>query len=195
MKSRFICPRTLFAGVCLAVFSSLAQAEVDHRIVIENAWALPLPSVAVNGASYLTIRNHGQDDAHADSLIGARSPIAGQVEIHNTTRSEGQMKMQKTDRVRIPAQGTVVFEPGAMHIMLKGLTKPLVEGEMFPLTLEFEKAGEVNVMVLPTFYTGTHIRNEGFFGQGGDTASLLRVTTPVLPTVRTLPSGGCCIDE
>ena len=148
MKSRFILLRTLFAGACLVFFLSIVQAEVNYRIVIENAWALPLPFVAVNGASYLTIRNHGQDDAHADNLFGAHSPIAGQVEIHNTIRSEGQMKMQKTDRVGIPAQGTVVFEPGAMHIMLKDLTKPLVEGEMFPLTLEFEKAGEVDVMVM-----------------------------------------------
>lgn len=148
MESRFIPLRTLSAGVCLAVFSSIAQAQVNHRIVIENAWALPLPAVAVNGASYLTIRNHGQDDADADNLVGARSPIAAQVEIHNMIHSEGQMKMQKTDRVGIPAQGAVVFEPGAMHIMLKNLAKPLVEGEMFPLTLEFEKAGEVDVMVM-----------------------------------------------
>ena len=148
MKSRFILLCTLFAGACLVVFSVNVQAQVNHRIVIENAWALPLPAVAVNGASYLTIRNHGQDDTHADNLIGARSPIAGQVEIHNTIRSEGQMKMQKTDRVGIPVQGAVVFEPGAMHIMLKGLTQALVEGETFPLTLEFEKAGEVDVMVM-----------------------------------------------
>ncbi len=148
MKSRFPLPVALFFGICLVVSSSMAQAQGNHQIVIENAWSLPLPAVAVNGASYLTIRNHGQDDAHADNLIGGYSPIAAQVEIHNMIHSEGQMKMQETDRVGIPAQGTVVFEPGATHIMLKGLTKPLVEGEMFPLTLEFEKAGEVDVMVM-----------------------------------------------
>ncbi len=147
MKSCFSLTYSLFAGVCLVVFSFTAQTQTHHRIMVENAWALPLPAVAVNGASYLTIRNHGQDDAHADNLVGARSPIAAQVEIHNMIHSEGQMKMQKTERVEIPAQGTVVFEPGATHIMLNGLTKPLVEGEMFPLTLEFEKAGEVDVMV------------------------------------------------
>lgn len=148
MKSCLSLAHTLFAGVCLASFWLIASAQVHHRIVVENAWALPLPAVAVNGASYLTIRNHGQDDERADNLIGARSPIAGKVEIHNMIHSEGQMKMQQTDRVGIPAQGTVVFEPGATHIMLKDLIKPLVEGEMFPLTLEFEKAGEIDVMVV-----------------------------------------------
>ncbi len=148
MKSCLVLSRTLFAVACLASFWSIASAQVHHRIVVENAWALPLPAVAVHGASYLTIRNHGQDDEHADTLVGGRSPVAEQVEIHKMIHSEGQMKMQQTDRVGIPAQGTVVFEPGATHIMLKGLAKPLVEGEMFPLTLEFEKAGEVDVMVV-----------------------------------------------
>jgi len=148
MKSRFILLHTLFAGVCLVVFSFTAQAQTHHRIVIENAWALPLPAVAVNGASYLTIRNHAQDEESADRLIGGQSPIAEQVEIHNMIHSDGQMKMQKAERVEIPAQGTVEFKPGATHIMLINLTKPLVEGEMFPLTLEFEKAGAVDVMVM-----------------------------------------------
>ena len=146
MASHFACLRALFVGFCLVVFSCVAHAGSGHRIVVENAWTLPLPSVAVNGASYLTIYNHG--DAHADNLIGARSPVAGQVEIHDMMHSDGQMKMYKIDRVEIPAQGTVALEPGAIHLMLKGLTRPLVEGEMFPLTLEFEKAGEIDVMVM-----------------------------------------------
>ncbi len=148
MKSRFILLHTLFAGVCLVVFSFTAQAQTHPRIVIENAWALPLPAVAVNGASYLTIRNHAKDDAHADNLVGGHSPIAEQVEIHNMIHSDGQMKMQKAESVEIPAQGTVELKPGATHIMLINLVKPLVEGEMFPLTLEFEKAGAVDVMVM-----------------------------------------------
>ncbi len=148
MKPCSFLTRVLIAGACLMIFPAIAQAQATHQIVVENAWALPLPAVAVNGASYLTIRNHGQDDERSDHLIGVRSPVAEQVEIHNMIHSEGQMKMQKTDRVGIPAQGTVEFKPGATHIMLINLTKPLVEGEMFPLTLEFEKAGAVDVMVM-----------------------------------------------
>jgi copper(I)-binding protein len=34
-----------------------------------------------------------------------------------------------------------------MHVMLMGLKEPLVEGKFFPLTLNFERAGTVEVTV------------------------------------------------
>jgi len=40
----------------------------------------------------------------------------------------------------------VAFDPGGMHIMLVGLKQPLKEGQTFPLTLTFRKAGKVDVM-------------------------------------------------
>ena len=43
--------------------------------------------------------------------------------------------------------GEARFEPGGNHVMLFGLTQPLVAGERFPLTLQFEKAGKVVVEV------------------------------------------------
>jgi copper(I)-binding protein len=39
------------------------------------------------------------------------------------------------------------MEPGDMHIMLMKLTKKLVEGESFPLTLTFENTGEMTIDV------------------------------------------------
>ncbi|MBX9756541.1 MAG: copper chaperone PCu(A)C, partial [Pseudomonadaceae bacterium] len=50
--------------------------------------------------------------------------------------------------VGIPAGGEAKFAPGGNHLMLFGLQKPLVAGERFPLTLEFEKAGKVEVEVV-----------------------------------------------
>ena len=39
------------------------------------------------------------------------------------------------------------LKPGGFHIMLIGLKHPLEEGQRFPLTLIFAKAGEVTVEV------------------------------------------------
>jgi copper(I)-binding protein len=55
------------------------------------------------------------------------------------------MRMREVDSVDLPAGKKIVFEPGGYHIMLLGLKKKLVEGERFPLTLEFEKAGKITV--------------------------------------------------
>ena len=40
-----------------------------------------------------------------------------------------------------------MLKPNGYHIMLTGLTRPLKEGETFPLTLTFAKAGSQNVAV------------------------------------------------
>ena len=60
----------------------------------------------------------------------------------------GVMKMRElTDGLAIPAGGTVALKPGSYHVMLIGLKKPLAAGDLFPLTLNFEKAGNVSVTV------------------------------------------------
>jgi copper(I)-binding protein len=41
----------------------------------------------------------------------------------------------------------VELKPGGYHIMFVGLKAPLKDGDQFPMTLKFEKAGEVEVTV------------------------------------------------
>ena len=43
--------------------------------------------------------------------------------------------------------GKVIFKPGDMHMMIVGIRQPLKEGQTFPLTLQFEKAGQIDVTV------------------------------------------------
>ena len=40
---------------------------------------------------------------------------------------------------------TVKFAPGGLHLMIVGLATPLVRGDKVPVTLRFEKAGEITV--------------------------------------------------
>lgn len=57
------------------------------------------------------------------------------------------MKMRLVKAIDAKAGAPAVLEPGGLHIMLIGLKQPLKEGEKFPLTLTFEKAGSVSVEV------------------------------------------------
>ena len=43
--------------------------------------------------------------------------------------------------------GMMAMKPGGYHVMFMGLKGPLKEGDSFPLSLVFEKAGEIGVMV------------------------------------------------
>jgi copper(I)-binding protein len=94
------------------------------------------------GGGFITLSNKGTS---ADRLIGASAPVAATVEIH-TMRMEGDvMRMRPVDAIELPAGETVELKPGGMHMMFMGLKAPLKAGEGFPLTLRFEKAGEMTI--------------------------------------------------
>lgn len=58
----------------------------------------------------------------------------------------GVMRMrQVTDGIGVPAKGSVELRPGSFHIMFMGLKRQLRQGERFPVTLRFQRAGRVTV--------------------------------------------------
>ena len=63
-------------------------------------------------------------------------------------RMEGDvMRMRQVDAIELPPGATVELKPGGMHLMLMGLKQPLKADDKVPLTLRFEKAGEVTVQM------------------------------------------------
>ena len=134
---------TRIACPSLAMFLVLVTTA-GADVHVEDAWSLPLPPTSVNGAAYLTVHNRGPG---ADRLLDAESDIAGKVELHSHVIQDGQMSMMRLNGIDLAPDASVVFAPGGMHVMLLGLTKPLVRGEQYPLILRFEHAGEVPVVV------------------------------------------------
>jgi copper(I)-binding protein len=132
--------------VLLALFAtpSLAHDFQVGELHIDHPWSRALPPTAPNGAAYFVVHNKG---SQGDRLLGASTPRAAKAELHTHVHLGDVMKMQKVDSVGVPAAGEARFEPGGNHVMLFGLTQPLVAGERFPLTLQFEKAGKVEVEV------------------------------------------------
>ena len=92
---------------------------------------------------FVTIENSGE---MPDRLVGATSPIAGRVEIHEMRMEDGTMIMRPADGgVEVPAGGTATLEPGGLHIMFMELKDKLVEGESVPVVLNFAGAGDIEV--------------------------------------------------
>lgn len=52
---------------------------------------------------------------------------------------------QVTDGIAVPARGTLELRPGSFHVMFMGLKRQLRQGEHFPVTLRFQRAGRVTV--------------------------------------------------
>ena len=132
--------RFAFAFLLAAALPVAAPASADGPLTVEDARArILLPSRP--GAAWLTIRNSGG----ADRLLGAESPAAERIEIHTHIHERGVMKMRRVEAIDIPAGGEAALEPGGGHLMLFGLKTGLAPGDSFPLTLLFEKAGQVTV--------------------------------------------------
>jgi len=117
-----------------------AAAPALAQVEIENPWVrATAPGAAVAGG-YMTIRNSA---AAPDRLIGASSPAAARVELHVHVREGEVMKMREVKGYDVPAKGAFELKPGGAHLMFMQIKRPFAEGEMVPVTLKFERAGEV----------------------------------------------------
>jgi copper(I)-binding protein len=142
---------------------AVAAHEYSNRgITVAHPWARATPGGAKVGGAFLEIKAAA---GTSDRLIAARSPVAGAAEIHNHTMEGGIARMRRVDALAIAAGKSVVLAPGGYHVMLMELKQPLKEGDLFKLTLVFEKAGaiEVDATVEPIGATGPH----GFDHQPG----------------------------
>ncbi|MGH6865537.1 MAG: copper chaperone PCu(A)C [Methyloceanibacter sp.] len=128
----------LFVG--LTVWAAEGQG-----VRVTDVWVQPTVGDGRMTAAYLTITNAG---AGGDVLKSASSPNAKSVELHQTTMSEdGKMQMRQVEDGLLIAPGEVIkLEPGKTHLMVMGLDEPLAAGDKLALTLEFAKAGAVEVL-------------------------------------------------
>jgi periplasmic copper chaperone A len=134
-------PKLLALGAGLMLFSTATLAQVGD-IQIKGAWARATPGGAQTAAVYVTV-----ESANGDRLTGVSTPAAQQADIHSMTMEGSVMKMRQVDGIDLPAGTAVTLKPGGYHIMLTGLAQPLAEGQSFPLTLDFAKAGARQVTV------------------------------------------------
>lgn len=129
---------------------ALAHDDEAHSLVVEKVWARKT-SRTVSAAVYLTIRN---DSHELEYLNGASTDIAANTMIHQSREVDGMMRMDHMEELPIAPGETLEFAPGGYHVMLMGLTKPLEEGDVFTLTLDFEHAGPTPVVVEVTGLMG-----------------------------------------
>lgn len=151
LSARFAC----FAVVMALAGPALASDAAKGDITVADPWARA--SIVKNGAAYVTIMNRG---AKADRLISAATSVAGKAELHTHVMDGDIVRMRRVAAFEVAAQSHTALKPGGMHIMLMGLKKPLKPGEMIPLTLTFETAGQIEVMA--------HVRKTGAMSHGDD---------------------------
>ena len=131
----------------LLVFAASAVLGHSHEkgdIQVRHPWARATPPGTTVAAGYLEIRNNGKE---ADRLLSATTPVAKRVELHVTEHSDHVAKMRQLRAFEVPGRERLTLSPGGAHLMLVDIVQPLRKGERFPLTLRFERAGELQVEV------------------------------------------------
>jgi copper(I)-binding protein len=112
-------------------------------LTVTAPWARATPKGAPVAGGYLTITNNGSEP---DRLVGGSFTAAARFEVHEMAMQNGIMRMRPlTAGLEIKPGETVELKPGGYHVMFMGLKQQLTAGETIRGTLEFAKAGKVEI--------------------------------------------------
>ncbi len=115
----------------MAVSAAIVSPAVADVTVSDPTIRAPLGGRNVT-AAYMTLVSDTDDQ-----LIAARSPLAKSIELHTHEADGDIMRMRQVDVIDLPAGEPVVFAPRGLHLMVFGAPVSLVEGDTFPIELEF----------------------------------------------------------
>lgn len=110
-------------------------------VEITGPWCRPTPNGAQTGACYLAVKSSADN-----TMTGVATPLAANAMVHDMSMANGMMTMSDmAGGLPLKAGEKVELKPGGKHLMLTGLTGPLVEGAAVPLTLTFSNTPAMTV--------------------------------------------------
>jgi periplasmic copper chaperone A len=134
---------TCFLLTIALALPAVAEEYSVGTMQIGNPWTRATPKGSTVAGAYMTITNKG---SAPDRLLGGSSAVADRFEVHSMVMDGGVAKMRPVDGgLEIKPGETVELKPGGLHVMLTGLKQPLDKGQKVKATLEFAKAGKVEV--------------------------------------------------
>lgn len=153
------------AAVDTGAAPSVSASSTAAALTISETWAKAIDSGMTS--AFGIIRNTTDQDI---TVVGVSTPASKTAELHEVVAgTDGGMKMQaKKDGFSIPAHGELVLEPGAEHIMLMGLVKPVEAGDELPFSLELSNGQSLDFTAVVKDFSGA---NENYgdmdHGDGG----------------------------
>jgi periplasmic copper chaperone A len=133
----------LVAALAIWAGNAIAENYGSGSIEVANPWTRATPKGASVAGAYMTITNKG---SAPDRLVGGSAAVAGRFEVHRMVMEQGVAKMRPIEGgLEIKPGEMVELKPGSFHVMLTGLKQPLTKGEKVKGSLQFEKAGKVDI--------------------------------------------------
>lgn len=147
MKRTFALAATLLLAACGSGDRDVTRTTVEKdgvktTIEVSNAWCRATPNGARTAACYFTVKSSGPE-----RLTGVATPAASVAQLHAVAMAAGRATMSEVpDGLPLPAGRAVELKPGDKHLMLIGLTGPLIDGQSVELTLGFKGAPAMKVL-------------------------------------------------
>jgi copper(I)-binding protein len=124
----------LLASIVVAA-AAVAHAQPAAPLAVEGAWARTALQGQPSSAAYMT-----HTAREPVTLLGASSPAAGSVELHEMKMEGDVMKMRAVEGLPLPVGKGVELKPGGYHFMLMDLKAQFKPGLVVPLTLRLRDA-------------------------------------------------------
>ena len=126
--------RSIYRMVLVSSLGVVPTAALG-QIQVKDAWVRgTVPAQTATGA-FMEITSKSDS-----KLVGAASPAAGKVEVHNMKMENGVMKMAPVAAIDLPAGKPVLLGPGGYHVLLMDLKQQLKTGEKVVIMLSLEGA-------------------------------------------------------
>lgn len=126
--------------LCAALLGSALSSACARECVpeVREGWVRLLPGGMPMQAGFGRIENHC---AVPVTIVAARSPAYGSVELHETRIVEGVSRMRAVPELRIAPERSAVLKPGGLHLMLMQPRKPLKAGSKVAIEFELQDGG------------------------------------------------------
>lgn len=138
----------LFVVLMLTMIIGCSAGDTaSGQMEVVEAWGRNSPKAAQNGAFYMKLVNNTGED---DKLMSATTEACDVVELHEMYMIENDvMGMRPVEEGFIPvaAGETVELKVGGLHVMCIGKLADFNVGDTYPVSLQFEKAGTMEVTV------------------------------------------------
>lgn len=118
------------------------QHEIASNVIVVKTPLVAKQSSAQNATEVFMELINRSEEPH--KLIAATSPIASQVQLHETINNKGN-RMQKIDSISIKNESEKDLKPGGLHVMLIGLKEKLIKNNFIPITLIFNDGSWLKV--------------------------------------------------
>jgi copper(I)-binding protein len=120
----------------------LAAAPAWSQVTVSQPWVRATVAQQKATGAFMTLTS-----AKELRLVGASSPAAGAVEVHEMKMVDDVMRMRHVPALPLPAGQAVALTPGGYHLMLLDVKQQFKDGDKVPLTLEVEDAQKVRSKV------------------------------------------------